>query len=174
MAIRSYLDYSPKIADSAYIDQAATIIGQVKIGEHCSIWPQVVIRGDVNYITIGHKTNIQDGSILHCTHDGPYTPGGQALTIGNNNTVGHMVMLHAATIENYCLIGMNSVLLDGCHIESHTFIAAGSLVPPGKRLESGYLWMGQPVKKVRKLTSEELDNLAYSANHYVKLAQAYQ
>tara|TARA_B110000879_G_C11065392_1_gene468432 strand:+ start:366 stop:899 length:534 start_codon:yes stop_codon:yes gene_type:complete len=173
MSIRAYKSHAPTIAGSAYVDETATIIGYVTIGEKSSIWPNTVIRGDVNTISIGESTNIQDGSILHCTHDGPYTPGGKPLVIGNFNTIGHLVMLHAATIEDYCLIGMNATLLDGCHIESHTFIAAGSLVPPGKRLESGYLWMGQPVKKVRRLTTDELEHLTYSANHYANLAKSY-
>ncbi len=174
MTIRNYKEYKPQIAESAYIDEAATVIGKVKIGSHSSVWPNVVIRGDVNNITIGENTNIQDGSILHCTHDGPYTPGGQPLIIGNNNTIGHMGMLHGAIIDDNCLIGMNAVLLDGCHIESSTMIAAGSLVPQGKHLESGYLWLGQPVRKVRKLNQDELNNLKYSAEHYVKLAKSYQ
>lgn len=164
----------PVIDSSAYIDEAATIIGKVSIGANSSVWPNAVIRGDVNEIQIGKNTNIQDGSILHCTHDGPYTPGGKPLIIGDNNTIGHLVMLHAATIRDYCLIGMNATLLDGCIIESQTFIGAGSLVPPGKHLESGYLWLGQPVKKIRKLTPDELDNLEYSAKHYAYLADSYK
>jgi carbonic anhydrase/acetyltransferase-like protein (isoleucine patch superfamily) len=174
MTIRNFKEHKPQIDTAAYIDEAATVIGKVKIGKQSSVWPNVVIRGDVNNITIGENTNIQDGSILHCTHDGPYTPGGQPLNIGNNNTIGHMVMLHGATIEDYCLIGMNAVLLDGCHIESNTIRAAGSLVPQGKHLESGYLWLGQPVRKIRKLNQNELDNLIYSADHYVKLAKSYK
>jgi carbonic anhydrase/acetyltransferase-like protein (isoleucine patch superfamily) len=173
MNIRSFENNLPQIDRTAYIDAASTVIGNVKIGSNSSIWPNTVIRGDVNTITIGSNTNIQDGSILHCTHDGPYTSGGQGLVIGNNITVGHMVMLHAATIDDYCLIGMNAVLLDKCHIESYTLIAAGSLVPQGKRLESGFLWMGQPVKKIRHLNQDERDNIAYSAEHYVKLSKKY-
>ena len=147
MTLRTFKQYKPQIDASAYIDEAATIIGNVSIGKDSSIWPNVVIRGDVNKIKIGANTNIQDGSILHCTHDGPYTKGGQPLIVGDNNTIGH--------------------------IESHTIIAAGSLVPQGKRLESGYLWLGQPVKKIRKLSPQELDNLQYSAKFYVNLAKEY-
>ena len=173
MSIRTYLNYQPNIDDSCYIDEAATIIGQVTIGKHCSIWPQAVIRGDVNHIKIGDYTNIQDGSILHCTHDGPYTKGGQQLIIGKYNTIGHLAMLHAAQIEDYCLIGMNTILLDKCQIGSHTLIAAGSLVPQNKILEPGYLWLGNPVKKIRKLSQMELDNIEYSAHNYAELAQNY-
>ena len=174
MTIRNFKEHKPQISSCAYIDDAATVIGKVTIGKQSSVWPNVVIRGDVNNITIGENTNVQDGSILHCTHDGPYTPGGQPLVIGHNNTIGHMVMLHGATIKDNCLIGMNAVLLDGCHIESNTMIAAGSLVPQGKRLEGGFLWLGQPVRKARKLSQQELDNLSYSAQHYIKLAKDYQ
>ena len=173
MTIRSYLNHYPRIAETAHIDPAATIIGRVSIGENSSIWPNVVIRGDVNHISIGDYTNIQDGSILHCTHDGPYTPGGQALTIGSHVTIGHLAMLHAATIEDYCLIGMNAILLDKSHIEPYTLIAAGTLVPQGKRLEPGYLWMGQPAKRIRALNADERNNIEYSASHYHKLAQNY-
>jgi carbonic anhydrase/acetyltransferase-like protein (isoleucine patch superfamily) len=172
--LRSFKNHHPVIAHSAYIDPNATVIGQVEIGEYSSVWPNVVIRGDVNTISIGTHTNVQDGSVLHCTHDGPFTPGGQPLIIGNYNTIGHMVMLHGATIENNCLIGMNSILLDGCIIESQTISADGSLVPQGKRLTSGYLWMGQPAKQIRKLTDEELSNLTYSAEHYVRLSKGYK
>ena len=174
MTVRTYQHFSPKIHASAYIDDAATIIGKVFIGSSSSVWPNAVIRGDVNEIHIGSATNIQDGSILHCTHDGPYTTGGKPLIIGDNNTIGHLCMLHAATIKDFCLIGMSAIILDGAIIDSYNLIAAGSLVPPGKHLEGGYLWLGNPVKKIRKLTQDELDNLSYSAQHYVKLHKSYK
>lgn len=173
MSIRNFQEYTPKIEETAYIDEASTIIGKVCIGANSSVWPNAVIRGDVNEIHIGCNTNIQDGSILHCTHDGPYTPGGSPLLIGDNNTIGHLCMLHAATIKDFCLIGMSTTILDGAVIESHTLIGAGSLIPPGKHLDGGHLWLGNPVKKIRQLTQDELDNLAYSATHYIKLAHQY-
>lgn len=174
MPLRIYQNFSPKIHSSAYIDDAATIIGKVFIDANSSVWPNAVLRGDVNEIHVGCGTNIQDGSILHCTHDGPYTPGGRPLLIGDHNTIGHLCMLHAATINDYCLIGMSTIILDGAIIDNYTLIGAGSLVPPGKHLEGGYLWLGNPVKKIRKLTQDELDNLSYSAQHYVKLHQSYK
>ncbi len=173
MSIRTFQHHSPQISESAYIDPDAIIIGKVSIGAESSVWPNAVIRGDVNHIHIGKGSNIQDGSVLHCTHDGPYTPGGTPLMIGDNNTIGHLCMLHAATIENNCLIGMNTTILDRALIKSHTLIGAGSLVPPGKQLESGYLWLGNPIKKIRLLTKDELDNLEYSAKHYIKLRSRY-
>ncbi len=171
--IRHFNQIEPKIAKNAYIDEAAIIIGDVVIDEHSSIWPLTVVRGDVNHIKIGKKTNIQDGTICHVTHDGPYTPGGSPLIIGDNNTIGHQAMLHACTIDHNCLIGMGSILLDKCHIESNTLIGAGSLIAQGQKLESGYLWVGRPAKKVRKLSDKEIEQLHYSAEHYVMLAQKY-
>lgn len=174
MAIRSYLGQDPMIHEAAYIDTAAVVIGQVRIGAQSSLWPMVVARGDVNHIEIGARTNIQDGSILHVTHDGPYSPGGLPLLIGDEVTVGHNVTLHACTVESACLIGMGAVVLDGSVIGSNTIIGAGSLVPPGKQLESGYLWLGSPIKRIRSLSSTEKESIRYSAQHYVKLADNHR
>lgn len=174
MAIRDFEDHLPDIHPTSYIDDKALVLGQVTLGEHCSIWPFTVIRGDVNSIQIGHYTNIQDNSVLHVSHDGPYNPGGFDLRIGNNVTVGHRVILHGCHIGNNCLIGMGSTIMDGVVIESNTIIGAGSLVTPNKKLESGYLWMGSPASKVRPLTDKEIDSIEYSAQHYVKLKDRHQ
>ena len=173
MAIRDFEDHLPDIHPTSYIDDKALIIGHVKIGEHCSLWPFTVVRGDINSITIGNNTNIQDNSVLHVTHAGPYNTSGYSLTIGNNITVGHRVILHGCTIEDNCLIGMGSTIMDGAIIQTNTYIAAGSLVPPGKKLESGYLWKGSPAKKARALTEEEIESIQYSAQHYVQLKNRY-
>lgn len=169
MTIRKFNDHLPDIHPTCFIDETALVLGDVKIGENSSIWPYTAIRGDVNSITIGKNTNIQDNSVLHVTHDGPYNPGGYALNIGNNVTVGHRVILHGCDIADSCLIGMGAVIMDGVVIEPFSLIAAGSLVPPNKRLETGYLWMGSPVKKIRALTSDEIESIQYSSQHYVKL-----
>jgi carbonic anhydrase/acetyltransferase-like protein (isoleucine patch superfamily) len=169
MAIRNFEDKQPRIHSSTFVDDAALIIGNVEIGENCSIWPLSVIRGDVNAIQIGNNTNIQDNSVLHVTHDGPYNTGGFALKIGSNVTVGHRVILHGCEIGDSCLIGMGAIIMDGVVIEANTLIGAGSLVPPDKHLESGYLWVGSPARKVRKLTADELESIEYSAQHYIKL-----
>ena len=132
-----------------------------------------VIRGDVNSITIGPACSIQDGAVLHVTHDGPYSPGGRPLILGRGITIGHHAVLHACTIDDYCLIGMGVLLLDAVHVQHHVMVAAGSIVPPGKVLESGYLYLGNPAKKHRKLTDEELEQLEYSAAHYVRLKDRY-
>jgi carbonic anhydrase/acetyltransferase-like protein (isoleucine patch superfamily) len=132
-----------------------------------------VLRGDVNFITVGPRSNIQDGSILHVTHDGPYSPGGKPLVLGADVTVGHGVTLHACTVGDRCLIGMNSCVLDGAVIEDEVMLAAGSLVPPGKRLAAGALYRGAPATRARDLTPGEREMLAYSAAHYVRLKDRY-
>ena len=172
--IRSFEQRTPLISDRAYIDETALIVGDVEIAADSSVWPMSVARGDVNSIRIGERTNIQDGSILHVSHDGPYKPGGSPLVIGNDVTVGHKVLLHGCTVEDGCLVGMGSVVLDDAVIESGAFLGAGSLVNPGKRLEGGYLWLGQPARRVRALSEKEKAYLKYSAEHYVRLQQRYQ
>lgn len=171
--IRPYKKQLPEIADSAYIDPAAVVIGNVVIGADSSVWPMVSVRGDVNTIRIGERTNIQDGSVLHVTHDGPLSPGGFALSIGNDVTVGHKAILHACRVEDMCLIGMGSVVLDGAVIGSGCILGAGSLVSPGKVLDGGYLYLGAPARKVRELSAQERDFLSYSAKHYVRLKNDY-
>jgi len=167
--IRNFEDHSPQIADTVFIDESAVVTGDVSIGEDSSVWPCCSIRGDIHSIRIGARSNIQDGSILHVTHDSEYAPGGNKLTVGDDVTVGHSVVLHACTIEDLCLIGMGSIVLDGAVVQAGAMVGAGSLVPPNKVLEGGYMWLGSPVKKVRELTDKEKAFLEYSAQHYVKL-----
>ncbi|MES2490235.1 MAG: gamma carbonic anhydrase family protein [Pseudomonadota bacterium] len=171
--IRSFQGITPKLAPGVYIDESAQVIGDVTLGEDASVWPLTVVRGDVNKITIGARTNIQDNCCLHVTHDGPYTPGGVELIIGEEVTVGHAVMLHACTIGDRCLIGMGAILLDRVVLEDECFIAAGSIVSPGKRLKGKWLYRGTPAVAVRELTEAERDNLRYSAAHYVRLKNKY-
>jgi len=174
MSIRSFENLIPKIADTAYIDEQALVIGDVTIGEYASIWPMAVVRGDIHRITIGARTNVQDGSILHVTHDSKFCPGGKPLIIGDDIIIGHQVTLHACTIEHHCLIGMGSVVLDGAVIQPYVLLAAGSLVPPNKVLEGGFLWRGSPVQKARPLTAQETEFMDYSVNHYANLAQKHK
>lgn len=173
MTIRNFEDKTPKIHTTTFIDETALVIGEVEIGENGSVWPMAVIRADVNSVYIGNNTNIQDSSVLHVTHDGPYNPGGYDLKIDNNVTVGHKVILHGCHIGDSCLIGMGATIMDGVVIEPQTLIGAGSLVTPNKHLESGYLWMGSPARKVRKLTNDEINSIEYSALNYVKLKNRY-
>lgn len=172
--IRSFEDYTPLIDVSAFIDDSAVVTGNVFIGKDSSVWPCCSIRGDIHSIRIGERTNIQDGSILHVTHDSEFAPGGNKLTVGNDITVGHNVVLHACTVEDLCLIGMGSVVLDGAIVQSGAMVGAGSLVPPNKVLEGGYMWLGSPVKKVRELTEKEKAFLVYSAKHYVDLKNRHK
>ncbi|WP_131783447.1 gamma carbonic anhydrase family protein [Legionella gresilensis] len=171
--IRPFENKIPSIGKDVYIDPAATVIGDVRLANDVSVWPMAVIRGDVNSIYIDEGTNIQDGAILHVTHNGPFTPGGRPLILGKGITVGHRAVLHACTIESYCLIGMGALLLDDVHVEEKVIIGAGALVAPGKRLQSGYLYLGSPAKPIRELNKTELEQLEYSAAHYIRLKDKY-
>lgn len=173
MSIRNFENHQPCIAADTFIDETALIIGDVTIGAESSVWPFTVIRGDVNTISIGQQTNLQDHTVCHVTHDGPYHPGGFSLTVGDRVTVGHRVTLHGCTIGDDCLIGMSSTIMDGVTIEPHSLIGAGSLVPPNKTLEGGHLWLGTPVRKVRKLTQDEIEAIHYSASQYVQLMRQH-
>ena len=149
MPLRPYLQQSPTVAATAYIDPAAVVIGDVVIGDDSSLWPMAVARGDVNPIRIGARSNIQDGSVLHVTHARGADSPGYPLLIGDEVTVGHNVTLHGCSVGARCLIGMASTVLDGATLEPYVLLGAGSLVPPGKRLEGGYLWLGNPVRRGR-------------------------
>ncbi len=168
MTIRTLQNKVPAIADSAFVDESAVVIGDVTIGEDSSIWPMTVVRGDIEKITIGKRTNIQDACVLHVTHDSEYTPGGFPLRIGDGVTAGHRATLHACTIGDYCLIGMSATIMDGAVLGDRLIVGAGSLVPPGKQLAGGYLYVGTPAKQIRKLNEDELKSLEYSADHYVE------
>ena len=172
--IRSFQGVSPVLGEGTYVDEAATVIGDVVLGDDVSIWPGTVVRGDVNYIRIGARTNVQDGSIIHVTHDGPYgKPGGFATVIGEDVTIGHAAVIHACVIEDACLIGMGATILDGATVKKNGFVGAGAVIPPGKVVESGELWLGNPAKCVRKLSEKEIEQLYYSAQHYVRLKDKY-
>ena len=173
VALRPYKDLFPKQGDRVMIDSSSVVIGDVRMDDDVSIWPLVAIRGDVNYVSIGARTNIQDGSVLHVTHKSSYNPEGNPLIVGEEVTVGHKVMLHGCTIGNRVLVGMGSILLDGVVVEDEVMIGAGSLVPQNKRLESGFLYLGSPVKQIRPLTEAEKEGLRYSANNYVKWKNDY-
>ncbi|WP_037588358.1 gamma carbonic anhydrase family protein [Stenoxybacter acetivorans] len=172
--IRPFLNTVPIINESCYIDDTAVVIGDVVLDENVSVWPCAVIRADVNHIRIGKNSNVQDHCMLHVSHKSDSKPQGSPLHIGSDVTVGHHVTLHGCTIGNRVLVGINSVVLDDAVIEDDVMIGAYSLVPPRKVLESGFLYMGQPVKKIRPLTEEERAFLPYSAQHYVCLMQNHK
>jgi carbonic anhydrase/acetyltransferase-like protein (isoleucine patch superfamily) len=172
--LRPYRDRFPTLGERAWVDESARVIGDVVLGEDVSVWPFTVIRGDVNFIRIGDRTNIQDGSVVHVSHDGPHAKlGGFATRIGSDVTIGHKAIIHACTIEDAVLIGMGAIVLDGAVVRKHAFIGAGALVAPGKIVGEGELWLGNPARKARMLSDAEIDALYYSAKHYVRLKDEY-
>lgn len=171
--LRAYKNSFPVIGNSVYIDPFSSIIGDVTLAEDVNIWPMCVVRGDVNAITIGKRSNIQDGSVLHVARKGESNVEGYPLIIGDDVTVGHKAMLHACRIGDRVLIGMGAIVLDNAQIDDDVILAAGALVPPNKHLESGYLYIGSPAKAARKLTDDELAFLPRSAAHYVTLKNEY-
>lgn len=169
----AYRDITPQIGTDVYIHASASVIGDVVLGDHASVWPGAVIRGDVNHIRIGTGSNVQDLSVLHVSHKSTWDPDGSPLIIGDNVTIGHKVILHGCTIEDECLIGMGSIIMDKVVVQKNVLLGAGSLVPEGKILESGFLYLGSPAKKVRALSESEIAHFMYSANHYIKLKYSY-
>jgi carbonic anhydrase/acetyltransferase-like protein (isoleucine patch superfamily) len=174
MTVRSFGGRQPQVSPSAWIDESAVVIGDVRIGEQSSVWPMVVARGDINAISIGDHTNIQDGAILHVTHDSAEMGAGCPLSIGSHVTVGHRAILHGCTIGDWCLVGMGATVMDGAALAPYTVIAAGALVSPGKHLEGGYLWMGSPARRARPLSDEERAFIGYSAEHYARLKEQHR
>tara|TARA_R110002167_G_scaffold162307_3_gene358742 strand:- start:611 stop:1147 length:537 start_codon:yes stop_codon:yes gene_type:complete len=173
MAIRSYKDKLPTLAEHCYIDASSVVVGDVKCAEHVSIWPLVAARGDVNYIQIGARTNIQDGTVLHVSRISDANPLGFPLVIGADVTVGHKCMLHGCTLGNRILVGMGAIIMDGAIVEDDVFIGAGTLVPPNKTLKSGFLYKGNPAKQARPLKESEIAFLKQSALNYIKLKDEY-
>lgn len=173
MSIRSYKGIKPTLGSSVYVDDSAVLAGDIVLSDDVSIWPLVAARGDVNKIRIGARTNVQDGSVLHVSRPSTGQPNGSPLTIGEDVTVGHKVMLHGCTLGNRILVGMGAIVMDDVIVEDDVIIGAGSLVPPGKTLESGYLYVGSPVKQARALTESERAYLKASSLNYVILKDEY-
>lgn len=171
--IRTYRDQCPTLGKHVYIDSAATVIGDVTLDDDCSVWPGAVIRGDMHAIRIGARTSVQDGAVLHITHASEFNPAGWPLIIGDDVTIGHQACLHGCTVGNRVLVGIGAIILDGAIIEDEVVIAAGTLVPPGKTLNSGYLYMGSPCRQARPLTDGERRFFTYSAKNYVDLKNNY-
>ena len=170
MNIRPYLGQLPTLGERVYVDRTASVIGDVMLDDDVSLWPGTVVRGDVNFIRIGARTNVQDGCVVHVSHDGPHAKlGGFATVIGADVTIGHNAIVHACTIEDATLIGMGAIVLDGAIVRKHGFVGAGALIAPGKEVGTGELWLGNPAKKVRMLSDAEIEALYYSAQHYVRL-----
>ncbi|QCU91075.1 gamma carbonic anhydrase family protein [Thiomicrorhabdus sediminis] len=172
MAIRKYKGIAPQIDMQAWVDDNAVVIGRCKLAKDVGIWPNATLRGDVNDIEIGEGSNIQDGAVVHTTHESDMSNGSKCI-VGKHVTVGHNAVLHGCIIEDECLIGMGAVVLDNAVVEKHVLVAANALVPPGKVLQSGYLYVGSPVKQARPLSEKELAFFRYSAEHYIKLKNEY-
>ena len=171
--IRPFKGIMPKIGKNIYIDSSSVLVGDIKIGNDVSIWPLVAARGDVNTITIGNNTNIQDGTILHVTRKTASNPNGYPLIIGSDVTIGHHCMLHGCQLGDRILVGMGAIIMDGAIVEDDVFIGAGTLVPPNKTLKSGYLYVGNPMKQARPLKASEEKFLKQSAINYVNLKNEY-
>jgi carbonic anhydrase/acetyltransferase-like protein (isoleucine patch superfamily) len=172
--IRPFEQHTPRIDASAWIDASAIVIGGVEIGAEASVWCNTVIRADVNRVRIGASSNIQDLCMLHVsTPNPPRKPDGEQLIIGDRVSVGHHCILHGCTLQDEVLVGMGSVIMDHAKVQTHVIVGAGSLVPEGKVLESGYLYMGRPAKLMRALTPEETAYFPQLAAHYVKLARRH-
>lgn len=171
--LRSYRGMTPTLGERVYVDPAASVIGFVVLGDDVSIWPGAVLRGDVHHIRVGARSNIQDGAVLHVTHDGPYSPGGRPCVIGEGVTIGHGAVVHACTVDDYCLIGMHATVLDGAVLKAYAFIGANSLVTARTVVGTGELWTGSPARLMRRLNAEQIEQLRYSADHYVSLKDEY-
>ena len=169
MTIRSYQGMSPQSGNKLFVDPTALVLGDVEMGDDVSVWPMTVIRADMHEIRIGSRCSIQDGSVLHITHASDFNPGGYPLHIGDDVTIGHQAMLHGCTLGNRILIGMGAMVMDGAIVEDEVILGAGSLVSPGKVLESGYMYMGRPAKKIRPISDKERSFFTYTAANYVRL-----
>ncbi len=159
---------TPRIAADAFIAPDAVVIGDVEIGAETSVWFGCVVRGDINYIRVGARTNIQDGTIVHVDSQQYST------TIGDDVTIGHQAVIHACTLEDACFVGIGATVMDGAVVESGAMVAAGALITPGKRVPKGELWAGTPARRLRALTEDEAANLTEIAGRYVELARKYR
>ena len=173
MPTKAFRGVEPRLGADVYIDPTALVIGDVELGDSVSVWPMAVIRGDVNSIRIGARSNVQDGSVLHVTSPYPGHDAGFPLVIGADVVMGHAVVVHGCTVGNRCLVGIGSILLDGAVVEDDVMIGAGSVVSPGKRLESGGLYLGNPARRVRDLTPAEVERIPQMALYYARLKKDY-
>jgi len=173
MAVRTFKGISPQLGERVYVDPAATVIGDVVLGDDVSVWPGAVIRGDMHKIRIGNRSNVQDNAVLHITHASDYNPEGWPLIIGDDVVIGHRALLHGCTLGNRILVGNGAIVNDGAIVDDEVIIGAGCVVPPGKHLESGYVYVGNPCKQGRALKDSERSFFRYSPANYVKLKDQY-
>lgn len=172
-ALRAFKDHFPRLGERVFVDPSSVVIGDVELGDDCSVWPMVVIRGDMHRIRLGARVSVQDGCVLHITHASDFNPEGFSLTVGDDVTIGHKALLHGATLGSRILVGMGAIVMDGAVVEDEVIIAAGAVVTPGKRLESGFVYAGNPAKALRPLKEKERAFFPYTAGNYVKLKDEY-
>lgn len=172
-SIYRFMNRQPRLGQRVFIDARALVSGDVELGDDVSVWPMAVIRGDVNRIVIGSRSNIQDGCVVHVTHEFPAKPRGHPTVVGEDVTVGHGAILHGCTIGDRCLVGMGAIIMDGAVLEPDCLVAGGAVVTPGTVLPSGTLWRGNPARQARELNDQEIAWQAYSAAHYVRLKDLY-
>jgi len=172
-SVRPHKGITPSLGQGVYIDPAATVIGDVTLGDDVSVWPGAVIRGDMHSIRVGHRSNVQDNAVLHITHASDFNPGGFPLNIGDDVIIGHGAILHGCTLKGRILVGNGAIVNDGVIVEEEVIIGSGCVVPPGKVLESGYLYIGAPAKQGRALSDKEKQFFSYSPLNYVKLKDQY-
>jgi carbonic anhydrase/acetyltransferase-like protein (isoleucine patch superfamily) len=171
--IYRFMRRRPHLGARVYIDPTASVTGDVTLADDVSVWPMSVVRGDVNRIRIGARSNIQDGCVLHVTHESARQTAGIPLLIGEDVTVGHGAILHACSVGDRCLVGMGAVVMDGVILEPDSMVAGGAVVTPGKVVPAGTLWQGNPARQARLLSSDEIEYQSYSAAHYVRLKNLY-
>lgn len=173
MSIRRYQNHHPVLGQRVFVDATALVLGDVVLGDDCSVWPMTTIRGDMHHIRIGARTSIQDNSVLHITHAGPFSEHGWPLHIGEDCTIGHRAILHGCTIGHRVLIGMGATVMDGAVIEDEVIVGANALVAPGKHLASGFVYTGTPARQARPLSQAEREYFLYSSANYVRLKESY-
>lgn len=167
--IKAVRGYEPRMGKDCYLAETATLLGDVVMGDECSVWFNAVVRGDVNSIVMGNRVNIQDGAVIHCTYQKAAT------TIGNNVSIGHNALVHGCTVHDNVLIGMGSIVMDNCVIESNSIIAAGAVLLEGTHVESGSVYAGVPAKKVKELSKELFEGeVQRIANNYVMYASWFK
>ena len=174
MTLIDFKGAAPRIDSTAFVAPGAVLIGDVEIGPEASIWYNCVLRGDVNRIRVGARTNIQDGSVIHVDSPKPGEAEGHPTIIGEDVLIGHLAMVHGCILHDRAFVGLGAIVMDGCEIESDAMLAAGAMLTPGKRLPSGQLWAGRPAKYVRDLTEQELAGQRAGVAHYVALAKAHR
>ena len=164
---------TPRVDPTAFVAPGAQLIGDVEIGPEASIWYNCVLRGDVNRICIGARTNIQDGSVIHVDSPKPGDPHGHKTIIGDEVLIGHLAMVHGCVLEDRAFVGLGAIVMDGCRIQGEAMLAAGAMLTPGKTIPSGQLWAGRPAKYVRDLSEGDLEGMRMGVAHYVELAKRH-